>query len=102
MINKLIQSSGFKRILIFVLIAAVLYLMKDMINLILLTFIFTFLMNKIVQFFEKRIPINRKLIVVISYAVIVGLLLFGLIKYLPMIVSEIKELIRQHSCNEEI
>ncbi|CRK81548.1 AI-2E family transporter [Neobacillus massiliamazoniensis] len=95
MINKLIQSSGFKRILIFVLIAVVLYLMKDMINLILLTFIFTFLMNQVVQFFEKRIPINRKLIVVISYAVIVGLLLFGLIKYLPIITSEIKELIRQ-------
>lgn len=95
MINKLIQNSGFKRISIFILIALVLYLMKDMINLILLTFIFTFLMDRLVQFIERRIPINRKLIVVISYSVIVGMLSYGLVMYLPLIVNEIKQLIKQ-------
>jgi predicted PurR-regulated permease PerM len=95
MVNKLIQSSGFKRILIFIFIAAVLYAMKDMINLILFTFIFTFLMDRLVKFIEGKIPINRKLTVVISYAVIVGLLSYALVMYLPLIATEIRELIRQ-------
>jgi predicted PurR-regulated permease PerM len=95
MMNKFWQGTGFKRILIFILIAAVLYLMKDMINLILLTFIFTFLMDRLVQFIERRIPLNRKLLVVISYAVIVGLLSYGLVMYLPLITTEITQLIKQ-------
>src|SRR3954449_1467333 len=95
MINKLMQSRGFKRISIFVLIALLLYAMKSIINLILLTFIFTFLMDRLVQFIEKKIPLNRRLIVVISYACIVGLLSYCLVMYLPMIVNEITELIKQ-------
>lgn len=95
MINKLLQSSGFKRILIFALISLVLYLLKDMINLILLIFIFTFLMDRLVKFVSARVRLNRKLIVVILYALIVGLLSLGLVKYLPLIATEIIQLIKQ-------
>lgn len=95
MINKLLSSSGFKRISIFVLIAFVLFAMQSMINLILLTFIFAFLMDRLVQFIEKKIPLNRKLIVITSYACIVGLLSYGLVMYLPMIAGEITALIKQ-------
>ncbi|MBT2698101.1 AI-2E family transporter [Bacillus sp. ISL-40] len=95
MMNKLLQSTGFKRISIFVLIAIAIYAMKSMINLILLTFILTFLMDRLVQFIERKIPLNRKLIVVISYASIVGLLSYGLVMYLPMIAGEITALIKQ-------
>lgn len=93
--NKLLQSQGFKRISIFVLIAIAIYAMKSMINLILLTFIFTFLMDRLVQFIERKIPLNRKLIVVVSYASIVGLFSYGLVMYLPMIAGEITALIKQ-------
>lgn len=93
--NKILQSQGFKRISIFVLIAIAIYAMKSMINLILLTFIFTFLMDRLVQFIEHKIPLNRKLIVVISYASIVGLFSYGLVMYLPMIAGEITALIKQ-------
>ncbi|MEH7252483.1 AI-2E family transporter [Neobacillus niacini] len=95
MINKLLQSSGFKRISIFVLLALVLYALKDMINLILFTFIFTFLMDRLVIFLAHKIPINRKILVIASYTTIVGLLSYGLVKYLPMIVGEITALIKQ-------
>ncbi|MBS4213289.1 AI-2E family transporter [Neobacillus rhizophilus] len=95
MMNKLYQSRGFKRILIFIVIALALYAMKSIINLILLTFIFAFLMDRLVQFIEDKIPLNRKLLVVISYATIVGLLTYGLVMYLPMIAGEITALIRQ-------
>ncbi|KLT18596.1 AI-2E family transporter [Neobacillus vireti] len=95
MINKLLQSSGFKRISIFIVIAVIIYAMRSMINLILLTFIFAFLMDRLVQFIGSKIPLNRKLIVIISYACIVGLLSYGLIMYLPMIAGEITALIKQ-------
>lgn len=95
MINKIMQNSSFKRISIFVIIALVIYAMRSMINLILLTFIFTFLMDRLVQFIEKKIPINRRLIVVISYACIVGLLSYCVVMYLPMIIQEITALIKQ-------
>ncbi len=95
MINNLLNSSGFKRISIFVLLALVLYALKDMINLILFTFIFTFLMDRLVIFLSHKIPINRKILVIASYSTIVGLLSYGLVKYLPMIVGEITALIKQ-------
>ncbi|XJZ26862.1 AI-2E family transporter [Bacillota bacterium Lsc_1132] len=95
MINKLLHSSGFKRIVIFALISLVLYLLKDMLNLILLTFIFAFLMDRLVNFVSARVRLNRKLIVVLLYALIIGLLSFGLVKYLPLIASEITQLIKQ-------
>ncbi|MEH7245293.1 AI-2E family transporter [Neobacillus niacini] len=95
MINNLLKSSGFKRISIFVLLALVLYALKDMINLILFTFIFTFLMDRLVIFLSHKIPLNRKVLVIASYSTIVGLLSYGLVKYLPMIVGEITALIKQ-------
>ncbi|WHZ02270.1 AI-2E family transporter [Neobacillus sp. YX16] len=95
MINNLLKSSGFKRISIFVLLALVLYGLKDMINLILFTFIFTFLMDRLVIFLSRKIPLNRKILVVASYSTIVGLLSYGLVKYLPMIIGEITALIKQ-------
>jgi predicted PurR-regulated permease PerM len=95
MINNLIKSSGFKRISIFVLLALVLYGLKDMINLILFTFIFTFLMDRLVIFLSRKIPLNRKILVVASYSTIVGLLTYSIVKYLPMIIGEITALIKQ-------
>ncbi|NWQ39355.1 AI-2E family transporter [Bacillus sp. EB106-08-02-XG196] len=95
MINNLLKSSGFKRISIFVLLALVLYGLKDMINLILFTFIFTFLMDRLVIFLSRKIPLNRKILVVASYTTIVGFLSYGLVKYLPMIIGEITALIKQ-------
>jgi len=95
MMNKLLQSSGFKRILIIIFIAVILYTVRDMINLILFTFIFTFLMNQLVKSIERKVKLNRKIIVVISYVVIVGLLSYGLVVYLPLIATEIKQLIKQ-------
>lgn len=95
MLEKILQSSGFKRVVIFVLIGLILYVLREMINLILLTFIFAFLMDRLVKFVSDRLPINRKLIVIISYALIFGLFSWGVVKYLPLITIEIKELIKQ-------
>jgi len=92
---KLFQNKGIRRLVIFLLIALVLFSMRSMINFILLTFIFTFLMDRLTSFVIKRVPINRKVTVLLLYTIIVGILILGIVKYLPIIISEITQLIKQ-------
>jgi predicted PurR-regulated permease PerM len=94
-LQTLIQKKSFKRLMIFALIAVVLYFLRDMINLILLTFIFTFLMDRLVKIVTNKIPINRKFTVIVLYCLIVGLLSLGIVKYLPIIALEISQLVKQ-------
>ncbi|WP_342514326.1 AI-2E family transporter [Sporosarcina sp. FSL K6-1522] len=84
-----------KRIIIFALIIFILFSVRSMMNLILLTFIFSFLMNRLVEFSVKHIPLNRKVLVIVLYTTIVGALTVGLVKYLPLITLEISQLIKQ-------
>lgn len=92
---SLFQRKGIKRLIIFALIVLILYSLRSMINLILLTFIFSFLMDRLVEFTAKRVPLNRKLLVLVMYTLIVGLLSLGLVKYLPIITMEISQLIKR-------
>ena len=84
-----------KRIIIFALLIFILYSVRSMINIILLTFIFTYLMDRLVEFTGKRIRIKRTLLVLLLYSLIVGILTFGIAKYLPIITSEISQLINR-------
>ena len=84
-----------KRIIIFALMIFILYSVRSMINVILLTFIFAFLMDRLVEFTRKRVKINRTLLVLILYTMIVGLLTIGISKYLPIITVEISQLVKR-------
>ncbi len=84
-----------KRFIIFALIILLLFSVRSMMNLILLTFIFSFLMNRLVDFTAKRVRLNHKLIVITLYTLIVGILTIALVKYLPLITSEISQLVKQ-------
>ncbi|MBM7601801.1 putative PurR-regulated permease PerM [Virgibacillus halotolerans] len=89
------QKKGVKRAIIFGLIVLILFSVRSMMNLILLTFIFTFLMNGLVEFTIARLKLNRTLLVLLLYTIIVGLLTVGIVKYLPIVTTEISQLIRQ-------
>lgn len=52
-------------------------------------------MNGLVDFISKRIRINRKIIVLLLYAVVVSILVYGVVKYLPVVINEISQLIKQ-------
>ncbi|RWR06516.1 AI-2E family transporter [Siminovitchia fortis] len=94
-VAALFQKKGVKRIIIFGLIVLILYSLRSMINLILLTFIFSYLMNRLIEFTAKRIPVPRRVLVLFMYVAIVGILTYGLVKYFPIITSEISQLIVQ-------
>jgi predicted PurR-regulated permease PerM len=64
-------------------------------NVILLTFIFTFLMDRLEKMVSRFIRINRKITVILLYTIVVGLLLYGIVRYLPIIVAEITQLVKQ-------
>ena len=64
-------------------------------NLILLTFIFSYLMNRLVDFTIRRFRLNHKLTVIFLYTLIVGILTVGLVKYLPIITMEISQVVKQ-------
>lgn len=94
-IKGFFQKKGVKRIIIAAFIILALYAMRSMIDLLLLTFIFAFLMDRLVEFTAKRIPLNRKLLVLLMYSIIVSLLTLGLAKYLPIITIELGQLIKR-------
>lgn len=89
------QRTGVKRVIIFSVIIFVLYLMHSIINIILLTFIFSFLINGLERFISKYVPINRKITVLAIYTAAVALLTYGVVRYLPVIINEITQLFNQ-------
>ncbi len=66
-----------------------------MINFILLTFIFSFLLDRLVNLVTKKSNINRNVIVFVTYILIISILSIGIIKYLPIIITEIAQLVSQ-------
>lgn len=95
LVNKLLMNKSLKRVLIFALIIFGIYMLRSMINLMLFTFILSFLMDRLEKIISKRIPIKRNIIVSILYLLSVSILSYGFIKYLPMLVEEISALVKQ-------
>lgn len=66
---KLFEKPGVKRFSVFVVLATALYLLRGMMNLILLTFIFTFLMNRLEEvirgFLNRFLKIGQKSVITI-------------------------------------
>ena len=81
-----------RRILIFALIGGVLYLMKDLLSLFLLTFLYIYIVNSAQKFIYKHIkrifPINRVIIIVLLYMIFLSLFVVALYIYVPIVVKE--------------
>lgn len=94
--NNFFRSNGFKRFIILVGIALALYLMRSMINLILLTFIITYLMNqlttKTTKSIRKYTPMNEKAVTVTLYLLLVAGIVAVIYKYLPIVTQQITRL----------
>lgn len=94
-INDYLQKTGLKRVIIFAIILIALIAARSMINVILLTFIFSFLMDRLVELVTRKFHFNRSFTVLFSYLTIIGLLTYGIVKYLPVITTEITQLFKQ-------
>ncbi len=82
-LEKLKENDTARRVLVFVLLGIVLYLLRSMIDLILLTFIFAFLVTRLENVILKRVHVPRKLIVIVLYSLVAVFLYVAIVHFLP-------------------
>lgn len=96
---KFFQHPGVRRFSIFVVLTGVLYLFKSMINLILLTFIFTFLMDRLElvvrQFLSRFFRVSQRVVITFLYILLAVLLTVGGFVFYPVVAAQIQQLIKQ-------
>lgn len=82
-----------KKIFALVLLFVILWSIKGLLNLLLLTFIFSYLLNSLQQvlykFLSKMMPIKEKLVTIGMYAVILFAIIFGLATYINRSAKEL-------------
>ncbi|NWK70288.1 AI-2E family transporter [Bacillus paramycoides] len=94
-VKNFFRSRGFQRFLVLIILALVLYGLKSMINLILITFILTFLMDRFQRFISQKLKVNRKVVIACLYIILVTFIVITLYKYLPVLTIQISQLIYQ-------
>lgn len=97
--KNLFQSKGFQRLVVLGLLVLILYGLKSMFNLILITFILTYLMDRFQKFISRKLehflPINRKMIIAFLYVALISGIVTTLYKYVPVLLVQITQLVYQ-------
>jgi len=89
-IISFIQRPLVRRIGMLILLGLVLYLLKDMINIILITFILAFIMNKLEGFIQRKTKnrIHPNVIYAIEYIVLAGVIILSIYYAVPNLIGE--------------
>ncbi|AQS08855.1 hypothetical protein CLOBY_09700 [Clostridium saccharobutylicum] len=74
----------------FILIAVIIYLMKDLFNLFIFTFLFSYLIYNLQRYIVNKTHLPRALVTIVLYVIIFGLIVFCAYKYIPEIINEIQ------------
>ncbi|GEO74963.1 permease [Levilactobacillus namurensis DSM 19117] len=85
--QRFIDNVRLRRFVVLALLIFVLWLVRSEMNMILLTFIFTFMVLKIVHFVRRHVKIPAQLIVILTYVLVLGGLYWAVTTYLPQIVT---------------
>lgn len=89
------DNTHLRRFVVLLIIIFALFQVRAMMNTILLTFIFTYLVVNLIKRVKKIFPrLPTKLIVTVTYLVIVLALYFALTIYLPVLVTQITKMIK--------
>ena len=90
--HRFIKNVELRRFVVLLLIVFALWMMRSMMNMILLTFILTFIVVSWVRFVQRWLPhFSTKLLVILTYLVLLMLLYFGITRYLPVLVHQVNE-----------
>jgi len=99
LIKEFFAKETVKRALFLIVIALLLYMIKSVVNLLLLTFLFTYLMNSaqenLVRQLKKISPVKEKLITVILYTILFSSIVLVLVIYVRIFIKEISAFINQ-------
>jgi len=85
--QRFVENVQLRRFTVLALIIFVLWLIRAEMNMILLTFIFTFLVLQLVKGIRKYVKLPPTLIVAVTYILILGLLYGAVTTYLPQILK---------------
>ena len=92
--HRFVNNVRLRRFVVLMLIILVLWLMRSMMNLILFTFILTFIVVNWVRWVQRRLPkVPTTLTVVVTYVVLVAAIYFGVTKYLPVLVNQVIKMV---------
>lgn len=99
-INQMLKSKGFIRVVTFLFLVLIFFALRGMMNLVLFTFIFIFLMGGLERFITSSIHkifsirIKPQIIVFLLYALLIFLMVMVVYKYIPVITLQITELVK--------
>ena len=85
--QRFVENVQLRRFTVLALIIFVLWLIRAEMNMILLTFIFTFLVLQLVKAVRRVVKLPPALIVTVTYVVVIGLLYWAVTTYLPQILT---------------
>lgn len=91
--NEFIQQKGFQKVFSLVVLVGLLFLMRDVLNILLFTFLFAFLFYTFKTFIEKKTGLSPLLSLIVVYLTFIGFLSIIVLKYSPVIISEITDII---------
>lgn len=92
--EKFINNVRLRRAVVLTLIVGALFALRGLMNTILLTFIFTFLVVRLINFIQKKVKIPSLLIVIVVYALILFGVYFVVIKYAPKIFNQFEGMVK--------
>lgn len=97
----LIKSDVLKKFLALLILVAVFYLFREMINLILLTFIFAYVFysaqDNIYRRINKHFKISRNIVIFGVYLLLVLLIVFVCVRYIPIITKQLMDITNELS-----
>ncbi|HEY5560481.1 MAG TPA: AI-2E family transporter [Clostridiaceae bacterium] len=96
-INEIFKKDIVKKVLVLSIFGLILFLLRNLLNLLLFTFVFTFLIYTLQDFItkllSKRIKVNQMFLTIVIYSTLVAGVIFGFITYIPVLMSQITDLI---------
>lgn len=99
-IKELLGKEIVKSILFFIGVGIFLYLIRSILNLVLLTFIFTYLINSledlVISNLKKfNLPIKKGIVTLILYIILIAAIVIVIYKYVPIIIGQSISIIKQ-------
>lgn len=98
-IIKILNKEIVKSIIFILCVAIFLFLIKSILNLVLLTFIITYLVNSLENFLVKKlkgyVAIKKGVVTIVIYILLIAFIIFVFIKYVPLLIMQIASIIKQ-------
>lgn len=92
--KKFLNNTRLRRFVVLLLVIITLFIFKDMLSIILLTFIFSFLIIRLINWIQKRIKIPSPMIVVGVYLLLIVLIIAAATIYVPKLIIQSENMVK--------